>query len=70
MTLNGFQKWMIRQGLGKDRYTLIIGILEGPIGIMIDAVLKGRPSEVLAQASKAQAHLEEILKPYGIRLPS
>ena len=70
MKLNGFQKWMLRQGLGRARYEFILSILDGPIGEMIDAVLQGRLSVGLSKLNEAQKQLEEIVSKYGIRLPT
>ena len=62
MKLSWWQKQLIRQAAGTKRGELVIVILSGPLGEMIDLLVGGKLSAALAKSSEAVSHFLEVVR--------
>lgn len=67
MRLQSWAKWAIRQALGTARGAMVIALLEGPIGALLDTVvLRGRGTVELdrltAQAQRVIDDINEVIR--------
>lgn len=60
MNLPWAVKWALRQGLGRKRGEVVIEVLEGPVGQIIDFALQGRAVAALAKVDEAIEHMRKI----------
>lgn len=67
MKIPGWAKWALRQSLGTARGAMVIALLEGPIGALLDSVaFRGRGSgeleRITGQAQKAIDDINEVIR--------
>lgn len=62
MKINSIVRWAIKQSLGSARGAMVIALLEGPIGALLDTVaLRGRGTIELERIEKqAQRVIDDI----------
>lgn len=60
MNLPWIVRWALRQGLGKARGEVVIGLLSGPLGLLIDYATGGKIAHALGQVDKAAADVAKV----------
>lgn len=68
MNLNPIIKWALRQALGKARFEMLLEFIEGPLGILIDSLTKGKIGGTVNDLNKAVDQIQEVAGRYGIRI--
>lgn len=68
MSLNPLLKWALRQTLGKARFEMLLEFIEGPLGILIDSLTKGKIGGTVDDLNRAVDQLQEVAGRYGIRI--
>jgi len=61
MKLNPVIKWALRQGLGGKRGAVVIGALEGVLGVFLDLSTQGKASEALAKIDDVVDQLRGVV---------
>lgn len=60
MNLPWIVRWALRQGLGKARGEIVIGLLSGPLGLLIDLATGGKIAAALGQVDDAAATVAAV----------
>ena len=60
MVLPWVVRWALRQGLGRARGEVVIGLLSGPLGLLIDLATGGKIAQALGQVDKAAADVAAV----------
>jgi hypothetical protein len=61
MNLSKVSRWLIRQALGSKRGDVVVAMLAGPIGSIIDMALSGRASDALSRLDEAFGALRDAI---------
>ena len=61
MNLSKVAQWMIRQALGTKRGAMLIELLAGPLGVVIDLATQGRATEALAKLDGIVDSVREVI---------
>lgn len=62
MKFNWWQKQLIKQAAGTKRGELVVVILSGPLGEMIDLLVGGKLSAALAKSDEAISHVLTVIR--------
>lgn len=60
MNLPWIVRWALRQGLGKARGEVVIGLLSGPLGLLIDLATGGKIAAALGHVDDAAAKVAAV----------
>lgn len=69
MKLGIFTRWALEQGLGVKRGQLVIELLSGPLGLLINHVADGRPQKALESLGGITDALLEAAREAGAEAP-
>lgn len=61
MNLKNPLKWMLRQSLGTKRGNMVIALLEGPLGMVLDLALEGKPSAAVAKIDAVVDSVRDVI---------
>ena len=61
MNLSKVARWMLRQALGTKRGEMVIAMLLGPVGVILDLALQGRATEALMRLDTALDGIREVI---------
>lgn len=62
MKFNWWQRQLIKQAAGTKRGELVVVILSGPLGDMIDLLVGGKLSAALAKSDEALSHVLAVIR--------
>lgn len=61
MNISKAAQWMLRQALGTKRGNMVIALLSGPVGMILDLALAGRGTEALAKLDTAVDGVRNVI---------